>query len=262
MRAHPDAVASQSATRDRLPELARDAPSGLPRRAPPRRSPVSPADDLDISPPMGPDDPLAVLDDAALNAEALDPETRAALLALLAQMDDLRSEADRLRDEVRDLSRLADLDPLADVFNRRAFVREFSRVMSLADRYGLQAGLVYVDLDDFKSINDRFGHQVGDDVIRHVASVLKSHVRESDVVGRMGGDEFAVGLAAGGLDTAAMKAAHFEEYLRATPLVSGAAELMVRASVGVVELRSGETAEEAIARADAAMYARKAAARS
>ena len=86
----------------------------------------------------------------------------------------------------------ADIDPLTGLANRRAFERELTRALAYVKRHGINAALLYLDLDDFKGINDRHGHSAGDAMLRAVASVLGRHVRESDLVARIGGDEFAL----------------------------------------------------------------------
>ncbi len=192
-----------------------------------------------------------------LAAGEITPRARVALLELMGEVDRLRGEADSLRQRVRELEALADTDPLADVYNRRAFMRELSRAMAFADRYGLEASLVYVDLDDFKRINDAHGHAVGDAVLRHVAAFLVAQVRQSDFVGRLGGDEFAVALAHGGRDAAEVKAIALKAALERSPAEYEGAFYPVKATFGAYGFGPGETAEEALARADAAMYARK-----
>ena len=81
------------------------------------------------------------------------------------------------------------------VLNRRAFAREVSRFVSFAARYGTPATLLYLDLNNFKTVNDTYGHAAGDAVLRHFASLMTRQIRESDVLARLGGDEFGVILA-------------------------------------------------------------------
>src|SRR5205823_5820822 len=103
-----------------------------------------------------------------------------------------------------------DSDPLTGIQNRRGLARELERAIAYVKRYGASAALVYLDLDAFKPINDRHGHAAGDAVLRAVAALLHRCVRASDIVARIGGDEFAVllwNLTAG---DAAAKAVAFE----------------------------------------------------
>ena len=85
---------------------------------------------------------------------------------------------------------LADEDSLLPVINRRAFVRELSRAMSFAQRYTQPSSLAFFDVNNMKTINDELGHAAGDAALMHVAEMLLEHVRHSDVVGRLGGDQW------------------------------------------------------------------------
>ena len=146
----------------------------------------------------------------------------------------------------------ADRDALPPLYNRRAFVRELSRVRTFGDRYGFAASLVYFDLDGFKSINDRLGHAAGDQALKAVADILLSNVREGDVVGRMGGDEFAVVLDQADRAAAAAKAAALCEAIAADPALAAMGGL--RASYGVAGIAAGADPEAILAEADGAMY--------
>jgi len=109
-------------------------------------------------------------------------------LYFIHQMQDI---SDRKRYE-SELQYLADHDALTGLYNRRHFGGEVDRQAAHLKRYGGEAAVVMLDLDNFKDVNDSLGHQVGDDVIRTVASALQERVRETDVLARLGGDEFGV----------------------------------------------------------------------
>jgi diguanylate cyclase (GGDEF)-like protein len=130
---------------------------------------------------------------------------------LADQVASLKSDRARLVDRLRRSEELADRDTLVPVFNRRAFERELNRVISFAQRYEVQASLIYFDLDGFKQINDRFGHPAGDAILLAVGETLAANIRESDLVGRVGGDEFAVILAKAGPEDARRKGAQLAE---------------------------------------------------
>jgi diguanylate cyclase (GGDEF)-like protein len=98
----------------------------------------------------------------------------------------------RLRKSQETVQALARLDYVTEVFNSRYFHELLGIELSRSLRYGLSFTLVYLDLDNFKLINDRFGHDVGDSLIKFIAEGLKSQLRNSDVLGRLGGDEFAI----------------------------------------------------------------------
>src|SRR5579872_6036762 len=118
----------------------------------------------------------------------LTPAVRAAIAVLMVELDDLRTEVRRLKARLLEAEAAADQDPLTSAKNRRAFIRELKRAAALRQRYGAPAAIVYFDIDDFKQVNDRYGHAAGDAALQAVADRLSAHVRESDVVGRMGGD--------------------------------------------------------------------------
>jgi diguanylate cyclase (GGDEF)-like protein len=171
------------------------------------------------------------------------PRVREAVHGLMAEIDRLKRESDQ--------------DTLLPVLNRRAFVREVARFISLTGRYGTPSSLVYIDLDDFKGINDAHGHAAGDAMLRHIADILVRQVRDTDVVARIGGDEFGIVLAHVNLAQAVKKASALDRALRERPLVYNGHTLGLGFSFGTHELEAGENADSAIARADAAMYAQK-----
>jgi diguanylate cyclase (GGDEF)-like protein len=190
--------------------------------------------------------------------EELTPKVKVALAQMQAQIDGLRADRARLSQKLREAEELADSDTLVPVFNRRAFVRELTRVMSFAQRYDVQASLVYFDLDGFKQVNDRFGHPAGDAILKAVGQVLLTHIRESDLAGRVGGDEFAVILAKAGPSDALAKGAQLAQAIRDTSINYLGHNLAVGAAFGAYTFEPGDTAERALSRADEAMYAHKA----
>ena len=151
----------------------------------------------------------------------------------------------------------ADQDHLLPLLNRRAFVRELTRSIGLAARYGTPSSLVYFDLDGFKQVNDTHGHAAGDAVLTHFSQTLLEHTRDSDIVGRIGGDEFGVILSHATQLVAHRKAAVLAETLAGDPAPWLDQTIPVAFSYGTFELVPGENADSAIARADEAMYAHK-----
>jgi diguanylate cyclase (GGDEF)-like protein len=183
--------------------------------------------------------------------------TRSAVMRLAAEVDALAAELKTSRARITDLEARVDIDPLTDILNRRGFERELKRSLAYVKRYGTGAALIYADLDDFKPVNDRHGHAAGDAVLRAIAAALVHNVRASDVVARVGGDEFAVLLWNVSEPAAAAKAAALEAAVYATPVRWDSSTLVVGASAGVALLGALDTPAEVLARADAAMYARK-----
>jgi diguanylate cyclase (GGDEF)-like protein len=197
-------------------------------------------------------------DAARTAAKTQRPPSRSIVMRLAAEVDALAAQLKDSRARIHDLEARVDIDPLTDVLNRRGFARELKRSLAYVKRYGTSAALVYVDLDQFKPVNDRHGHGAGDLVLKAIAAALVRGVRASDVVARLGGDEFVVLLwNVSGADAAA-KAAALEAAVYATPVRWGASTLVVGASAGVALLGALDTPADILARADAAMYARKA----
>jgi diguanylate cyclase (GGDEF)-like protein len=173
----------------------------------------------------------------------------------------LRDELALLRLRLDEVERLADMDTLTPLPNRRCFVREVERVVSQVARYGEDASVVFVDVDGLKSINDRHGHRAGDAALIHVATILRSEIRAGDLVARIGGDEF--GLLLDRLDEgkATAKALALMTALQANPLELSDASLTIGLSMGVAMIRADDTVDTLLARADGRMYAAKAAQR-
>lgn len=192
-----------------------------------------------------------------LSPAELTPKVRGAIQMLTGEIDDLRGEVGRLKARLAEVEGLADQDALTHVLNRRAFMRELNRVRASVDRYGGAASLVYIDLDGFKRINDRFGHSAGDAALKAVAERLSAQVRESDVIGRLGGDEFAVVLTHADFDAASAKAEALIHAVAGAPIDFGVGQAAVSASFGIREITGSVDAEGLVAEADAAMYNRK-----
>jgi diguanylate cyclase (GGDEF)-like protein len=185
------------------------------------------------------------------------PRVRDAIMTLMGEVDSLRRELQQTRERLETAERTADQDHLLPLLNRRAFVRELTRYIAFADRYGTPATLVYFDLDGFKRVNDTYGHAAGDAVLTHFASTLLHLTRDSDVVGRLGGDEFGVLLAHAHLEQGLKKADVLTEALKVHPTMWKGTPIPTGFSHGAFELKPGDTADLAMARADEAMYAHK-----
>jgi len=174
-----------------------------------------------------------------------------------AEVGRLKAELAEARARIAELEQRADVDPLLDILNRRGFERELKRSLAYMKRYGAAAALVYIDLDRFKAINDQHGHAAGDRLLKAVARELTGRVRASDVVGRLGGDEFGVLMWNVSAPQAAMRARELENRIEWLSLEQGPAQPGVGASAGVVMLAAELDAAGAIDAADRAMYARK-----
>ena len=166
------------------------------------------------------------------------------------------TERKRMLEELR---YLATIDGLTGLYNRRHFLELCKRELLRVHRYNLETGLLMLDADHFKKINDTHGHDVGDEVLRLIARLCKSQLREADIVGRVGGEEFAVLLPQTGLPAAIEAAERLRKAIAQTtlPLASGRV-LRCTVSIGVCALASQNAKiEELLKAADQALYTAK-----
>jgi diguanylate cyclase (GGDEF)-like protein/PAS domain S-box-containing protein len=172
-----------------------------------------------------------------------------------------RSISERKRAEAQ-LQYLADHDPLTDLPNRRSFEQELARGMSYAARYGTGGAVLVLDIDNFKYVNDSLGHKAGDELIRRVAELIRSRLRDSDALARLGGDEFAVLLHASEPQAAHDLAEDLVRIIRRHRFILGGQGTRVSASIGFAPLGDDQASGgELLAQADLAMYAAKEAGR-
>jgi diguanylate cyclase (GGDEF)-like protein len=179
---------------------------------------------------------------------------------LIGEIDALRDKVAQLQERVEQLDMLAHEDSLVDLPNRRGFVRALERIIDRVNRYQEKAALLFVDLDGLKQINDSFGHQAGDEALIQVARLLVGGVRKSDVVARIGGDEFAVLLVHSDAETARETSARLIDLIAGSELRHNGNALPLSVAIGAAEIDGEDTPETVMARADAEMYRRKAAA--
>lgn len=199
----------------------------------------------------GPADVTAIM---GIPEDEFTPRVRAAIMTLMAEVDRLRQDLETTKGKLETLQSQADRDVLLPVLNRRAFVRELSRMLAFAERYSVPVALIYLDLNGFKPVNDAYGHAAGDAALLHICETLSQNIRESDILGRLGGDEFGLILPKSDMETAQRKALALHERLRERPFVWQGVVLPVTFAHGVSVIQSGQTASDAIAAADHAMY--------
>lgn len=190
-------------------------------------------------------------------AEELSPRVQQAVTTLMAEVDRLKRDLDQSRRRLRETEDMADQDPLLPMLNRRAFERELGRVISYTKRYDGEASLIFLDLDHFKQINDLHGHAAGDAVLRAVADLLLRNVRQSDIAGRIGGDEFAVILMQTPTDLAHVKADTLQGLIKQMEIEFEGKTLRMSSSAGTARIEAGTDAATVLARADLAMYEQK-----
>ena len=173
-----------------------------------------------------------------------------------AQLAILRSFASLVVDEL-ELRRIAERDHLTGALTRRGFVEQMKKEIARYHRHGRDSVLVMMDIDHFKSVNDRFGHPAGDEVLKAVSSVCLQNLRENDTFGRLGGEEFAILLTETGLAGGSDAAEKLRRAIEDLPIDVGGG-LRVTASFGVAGLAPAvATAEDWIATADQALYSAK-----
>ncbi|WP_193181196.1 sensor domain-containing diguanylate cyclase [Nisaea sediminum] len=159
-----------------------------------------------------------------------------------------------LAEKVRELEVLAVTDPLTKLFNRSKLEEEMGREIDRAARYGTEFGVIMMDIDHFKQVNDVYGHQTGDRVLAEVAKVLKDCSRATDVVGRWGGEEFLVVCPETDLAGLTAKAERFRGALEEYEFPGVGQKT---SSFGIAAWRPGDAAHDLLSRADAALYRAK-----
>lgn len=162
----------------------------------------------------------------------------------------------KLKDDER-MRRLATIDGLTETLNRRAFFERAEHARLLALRLRKPIALAMLDLDHFKQLNDGFGHACGDEALRVFAATAQGVLREHDLMGRLGGEEFALALPGIGLDGALKAAERLRAAITQAALPSCAAGYRMTVSIGVVLVEPNEELTAALARADHALYAAK-----
>jgi diguanylate cyclase (GGDEF)-like protein/PAS domain S-box-containing protein len=168
-----------------------------------------------------------------------------------------RDVSDRKRFEAQLLD-LANHDPLTGLFNRRRFNEEVEQQLVAGRRYGMSGALLFLDLDQFKDVNDSRGHRAGDELLVGLANLLRGRLRDSDIVARLGGDEFAVLLPFTEREEAESVANDLLKAIRAETFVVSGSPLTITASIGAACFpEDGSTAGEILSRADLAMYQAK-----
>lgn len=179
------------------------------------------------------------------------------MVSLRAENARLTLEMNQLRLQLLELEQTADTDPLVPVYNRRAFIREVEKARTVMARYDLLSSVIFFDLNGFKAINDRYGHSIGDQLLRLVGDELLGNVRSCDLVARLGGDEFGVLLFKSSVNEASAKAASLACRIAEIAVEMPTAKVKISTAWGVAPCEAEDTAEQILARADRAMYVAK-----
>lgn len=199
--------------------------------------------------------------------EGLLEETRAAQTDSLRAHEQLIQERDaalqaegrikQLETELEQMSALVREDPLTRSLNRRGLDDEFAREASRADRYRAPFCIAVLDIDNFKALNDKRGHQTGDEALIHLVRIAKEALRLTDHIARLGGEEFLIIMPNTPLDEAARIVTRLQRSLTKKYFLDNNEKVLITFSAGVAERAAGEPQEASIGRADSAMYEAK-----
>lgn len=154
----------------------------------------------------------------------------------------------------RDLARIASIDVLSGLMNRRRAGEMIRREIARCRRSGRPLSFILADIDDFKGVNDRLGHEAGDRAIRHISDVIIAAVRSSDIVARWGGEEFLVALPETSVPDARRVAERIRHDVAVRPVDTEAGPVAVTMTLGVAAYVPGQTLEQCLAQADGALY--------
>ncbi len=204
--------------------------------------------------------------------ETKDESTKEILVEILNELKDLKSQNEffknkikvqaekikNLEDELVLTKEEASLDPLTGLLNRRAFDNTVNELIKNYKKNKSPLSFIFIDIDFFKEINDTYGHAVGDETLKDVANTLKKYLRNEDIIGRYGGEEFGVVLPGIKLDTALKIAERLKNAIKNRTIKVENHDIKVTASFGVVEIdETISTLEDLVKKADLALYSAK-----
>ena len=201
-----------------------------------------------------------ILEELRTLNESLEQRVAERTAAVEKMNEELRMEVSEHKKLKENLVYLADYDPLTNLFNRRRFQKEIDGLLAYSRRYGVEGTLLFLDLDNFKYLNDVHGHQVGDEFLVELAGLLKGRLRQTDIVARLGGDEFAIYLPQVDTNQAMVVAEGIAKLIEQHAMVIKGQQQPagVTASIGVVLFPlHGTMPEELLTCADIAMYQAK-----
>lgn len=196
---------------------------------------------------------IAVNRTAFASVDSIDDQVR----ELRRERDALRRENRILKIAVAELERVSERDTLTPLFNRRYFLTAIHQRLARFERHAETAAVVFVDVNQLKSINDSLGHAAGDFALMEIADRLASSIRATDVAARIGGDEFGLILDQSSEDGARVQVNRLCHVLRAEPAIYDGHEIQLSACFGVAMLTAGVSESEILAAADRDMYRSK-----
>lgn len=199
---------------------------------------------------------IAMLDRALAETRQL-RSRESELRAARRKVAEAERSIEAMKAELEQVKSLLHQDPLTAALNRRGIDEAFRQEASRCDRHGTPLAVALIDLDDFKALNDRHGHPVGDRALVHVASLVRRNLRPSDRIGRLGGEEFLLLLPEADADDACAVVARMRRELAASPLREGGHDTRMTFSCGIAARAPAEPFESLLARADSALYEAK-----
>jgi len=201
-----------------------------------------------------------LLDDLVAATRGMVEETaysRQELQGLQDRVEATEAELVQLHLELDNASLLARHDPLTDTLNRKGLDEALARETAAMRRKASPLSLCLLDVDNFKALNDRFGHDVGDDALVHLTKVARANMRPSDTLARYGGEEFVILMPDTGLDDGIEAMVRLQRELTKAFFLTGNEKILITFSAGVAQFQPGESGADAIRRADRAMYLAK-----
>lgn len=186
-----------------------------------------------------------------------DGESWALIEEVLAFAAEAEQRITLQQNRILHLESLSITDELTGLANLRGLKRLLKNAIASARRHEEYGVIGYIDLDGFKAINDEFGHAAGDAILRHVAKILQSKIRVSDLAARIGGDEFAVVLDRAGWGRGARRLVDIQQAINDMPVEIGGTRVAVRASMGLAPFGPTTSIKQVLAQADEAMFADK-----
>jgi diguanylate cyclase len=180
--------------------------------------------------------------------------SRTELLESRRRVDEYQAQVQKLEGEMAVLSDRLHEDQLTQLLNRRGLARAFEAEIARADRYQRPLCLAVLDVDDFKNLNDRLGHQAGDLALVHLARIVRRSIRPTDVISRYGGEEFVILLPETSVDEAVRVMTRVQRELTKRIFLHNHERVLITFSAGVAQRVFGEQQDELIARADRALY--------
>lgn len=192
------------------------------------------------------------------------PESQEEKRRILQRREDTYARAGELESQVNDLKKQAETDSLMEIPNRRGFEAGLAELrarlgtqQNSPDGHPQKGVFIMMDIDHFKKVNDTYGHQAGDHVLKEVAKVLKERTREGDCIGRIGGEELAFAFTTFDMSFAEARAEKLRIEIQQAPIVWEGQTIPVTISLGVTEIQPTDTLLELKERADKALYKAK-----